>query len=64
MNRARLPFLVALLALLGAGLLAKPEADYGASVASQLDFALIGEHARILSTLGSRVVGYPGYLRA
>ncbi|MEM0226093.1 MAG: FtsX-like permease family protein [Thermofilaceae archaeon] len=63
-NRARLPLLVALLALLGASLLAKPEADYGASVASQLDFALIEEHARILSTLGSRVVGYPGYLRA
>lgn len=64
MNRAYLSLAAALIVLLSVSALAAPQADYGSSIAASLDFALVEKQARELSTLGSRVVGYPGYYRA
>ena len=62
----RLLALVLVLTALSSALLAQPAPaeSYGAKVASSLDPAKVLEHARALSSLGSRVVGYPGYYRA
>lgn len=62
----RLLVLFLALAVLSCTLLAQPLSAevYGARVAASLDQAKVLEHARALSALGSRVVGYPGYYRA
>jgi Predicted aminopeptidases len=62
----RLLVLSLVLAVLSCTLLAQPPSadNYGAKVAASLDQAKVLEHARTLSALGSRVVGYPGYYQA
>jgi len=62
----RLLLLALVLTALGGALLTQPlpAESYGARVAASLDPTRVLEHARALSSLGSRVVGYPGYYRA
>lgn len=61
MKRLEIPLVVLLAAVLAS---ARPGTDYGLMLASSLNLTRVEEHALALSSMGSRVVGYPGYYAA
>ncbi|MCS7104781.1 MAG: M28 family peptidase [Thermofilaceae archaeon] len=64
--RGRITILAILIVMVSvSSIYAKPSAtEYGGSIVEALDIAKVEQHARKLSSLGSRVVGYQGYYKS